>query len=186
MIIVTVLIVALLSLGQLSLQLPPEPKKALDSQFPHWKLIEYSQTLYGDQVEAIDSHAKPFFICKLNHDTIPDYALGIVINKGRTLTIHFVALVSNGDSFSVFTLASYINPKPMTRYLFLYPKNQDVTNFGWGDKANVPESLLHTWDKNEMVCKFDTDCPALLRTDKNGCRTFVFEMGKFWSFEACD
>ena len=184
----TLLFFTLLSFSQHSLELPTAAKEALDNEFPKWKLLEYSKKFYGDQ--PVDRRSRPFLKCQLNHDTIPDYVLGIVTKKETTLTVHFVALVSKQDSFSVFTLAAYVNPdpdqKPLTVVLHLYPKNVPVSNFGFRDEQNVPVNLLQRWDQNEMISTFDTDCPSLLVTDKNGCHTFVFAEERFWAFEACD
>lgn len=171
--------------GQLSLQLPLTASKALDQKFPAWKLIDYSTTLYGDKVKDIYYWGKPYFKCNLNRDTITDYALGISVDEDSALKVHFIAIVSLRDSFSLFVLGTYSNPKPLSVYLYLYQKGEEIANFGFDD-TNVPENLLRSWNKKEMFSTFHTDCISLHRTDKNVCSAFVFEGVKFWSFEACD
>lgn len=166
--------------------LPSAASRALDGHFPHWRALRYSRQLYGDQIAAVNKSEEPLIECYLNRDTMPDYVMGIVVGKGTSLTVHFVAMVSQDDSFSVFVLESYHNPRPLTGYLHLYAKNSEITNFGFDDEENVPKTLLHGWNGDEIVCRFDRDCPAIFQTDKNTCHTFIFEQGKFWSFQACD
>ena len=179
------LILTLWALGQPSLQLPTNARKALDNKFPIWQHLQYSKEYYGNQIIDVDRNSKPILKCQLNDDTVPDYVLGIVIKEDTTLTVHFVALVSNEDSFSVLTLASYKNPNPMMFYLYLYPRDTEIVNFGW-DQANVPPELLRTFDEETMTSRFSTDCIALFHTDKNYCIAFVFQTGRFWSFSSCD
>jgi hypothetical protein len=33
---------------------------------------------------------------------------------------------------------------------------------------------------------FPTDCITVIFTDKNGCRSYVFEQNRFRSFSSCD
>jgi hypothetical protein len=172
--------------GQPSLQLPITGTRALDNSFSNWTLINHSTPLYGDEAENIFYWGKPFYKCDLNRDTIPDFAFGITVEEDSSLTVHFVALVSNKDSFSLFILGTYRNPRPLMVYLYLYPKGDAIANYGWDDEQNVPESLLRTWNRDELVSQFDADSISLHRTDKNWCDAFVFEMGRFWSFESCD
>ena len=173
-------------LCQSSLELPTNARKGLDHKFPGWKLLEYTEEYYGGQLVELDRHSSPFFKCQLNHDSVADYALGIVIKGDTNLTVHFVALVSEEDSFSVHTLRSYINPHPLLMYLYLYPKETETANFGWDQEADIPAELRGTFNERKMTSKFSTDCVALFRTDKNYCMAFVFEKGKLWSFSSCD
>lgn len=184
MILITLLL-TLSFLNQSSLQLPISANRTLDEKFPNWKLLEYSEEYYGKGPLDVDRHSKPFFKCHLNHDTLPDYVLGIVIKEDTTLTVHFVALVSKRDSFSVHTLRSYTNPRPLRMYLYLYPRGIDIVNFGW-DQDNVPPELLRTFNDEKMTSRFDTDCVALFMNDKNYCIAFILERETFWSFSSCD
>ncbi len=167
-------------LAQSSLAIPVKVKQLLDQHFSNWKLIQFSDTIYRNKARDIDENGRTFFTCFLNRDTIPDFALEVIVKKDTLITAYFLALVSNDTSYTLFTLAAIPNPKPLTLYLYLYPKGTRITNCGFADEDNLPQNLSKAQET------FDTDCISLISTEHNMCRTFVYASDRFWEFEACD
>ena len=72
---------------------------AISLQFP--KIV-----IFLTPLNLIRTSVHSFYVCKLNLDTIPDYALRIVTGEGPNLMEYFIALLSEQSSHKIFVLDS--------------------------------------------------------------------------------
>ena len=75
--------------------LPAEAVKLLNNSIPGWSFQIYPK-------EEQRMGLSPYIECFLNEDTLHDYALNLVVKKDSIA--YFVALLSNGNSFTIYIL----------------------------------------------------------------------------------
>jgi hypothetical protein len=156
-----------------STPLPPNARALVDKTFPGW-------TYQTRNSEGPLSASQTLITCFLNEDSLPDYALHIVIPKDSTE--HFIALLSQGHSFSLYRLETHRGDAGIYWYYMFYtPRGDTITNFGFEDENNLPEG-----HKPDVRTVFPTDCITVVFTDKNACTSYIFERNRFRSFSSCD
>ena len=125
------LFICINSMGVYSQSMPDSVRAILDVKFPQWKITSYSipSECYAREYVKLDPKARIFYICNLNMDKIPDYAMRIFTGQGRTLMEYFVVILSENSSYKLFILDSCTAARGAgERYLYLLKP---------GDKTNI-------------------------------------------------
>jgi hypothetical protein len=136
--------------------LPPQVRQLLDARFPAWKLIEYQRPVipgYPESSIFVDEQARNVFVCRLNLDTIPDYAIGIRLPPGSRPIEYFVAAISNGNSYKLFSIDSTLSC--CQDQMLLSPSQRELNIFGEADTEITNYGKLSA--DREFV-QFPTDC----------------------------
>lgn len=162
--------------------LPPEASKILDRNFAQWQIKIDSSMRMDKNMKTVWVHSQCLHKCNLNKDTLADYALVIQSSSDSARLESYVALVSEGLSYKLFTL--YTQPVP-TKYefgldFFCTKKGVLMTNFGFDEEENLPPEL------DLLTETFDVDCLTLSSRTHNLCTSYVFSGDRFWSFSSCD
>ncbi len=148
-------------------KLPLSAKAILDSAFSDWA-FKSDLPEYRDQ-------SSPLIICDLNHDSVPDYALHVVVGKDSNHVQHFIALVSSSLSFQLYDLQTFTHGQ--WDYNLYY---QEI--FKRGIEFDRPP--FESEGDNRKA--FPTDCISISMHEKNSCTVYLFEHGAFKQFSPCD
>lgn len=151
--------------------LPVAAVKILNDSIPDWTFQAYSE-------EEKEEGWGSYFKCVLNDDTVPDYALNVVVKEDSTS--YFIALLSDGNGFKLYYLWDEREYKgEYFSYMRVYTAGTEITNFGFRDE---PDTLADI----PFQSVFKTDCIEVGAKEQNGCVTYVFDNGKVRSFVSCD
>ena len=151
---------------------PTNAKAVLDSMFDKWSfrtgIVEYDSR--DRQVPT-----SPFQECFVNNDTLPDYALHIIVSEDSTTTEQFLVLLAEGRSFRPITLES---------------RTRDDPDFGFYYQV-LYKAGFHFWvapfeDGGDPRSSFPVDCIGVLMRVQNSCNIYLFDNGKFKVFSPCD
>jgi hypothetical protein len=165
--------------------LPREIRQILDARYPGWQLIKYERPIVPDYPESsifVDSEARNLFICRLNLDDIPDYAMGIRLPHDARPREYFVAAVSSGFSYELFPLDS--SETCCQGQMLLSPHGAQLNIFGDIDSAIANYGKL---SPDGDYIEFPTDCVNLTTIIQSSRDiNFVFIGNRFYGISSGD
>lgn len=174
--LLNILIPALLAMQSVGSVLPENARRTIDRAYPSWSIrtgiIEYEPPYATSNSEF---PAAPCQRCFLNQDTIPDFALHIMIGEDSAAVEHFIVLLSEGQSYSVAELRTLPSTAGQfgTFYFVIYKAGYEFGDAPFAEQGDPRRA-------------FPTDCVGIMMHDKNYCDIFLFDKGKFKSFSPCE
>ena len=148
-------------------QLPVAAKVIIGQNFSDWA--------FKTDMAEYENNSAPLQICHLNDDTLPDYALHIVSRLKADTVEHFLTVVSNGESYELFTLQSVGRADAWfgLYYQEIYKRGTEFDSAPFGEEGDNRRS-------------FTTDCISISMSDKNSCTVYLFQHNEFRAFSPCE
>jgi hypothetical protein len=169
---------------------PTSLKQQLDGQFPGWRFVQYSLPegcIEGDEY-PLDAGAKSFYVCRLNRDSLADYALAIDAGEGDSLREYFLAAVAVRGSYNISIVDSSLAHKGAGhRYLLIIRAGSQINIFG----EDTVLSAVGKVTSDGVFISFDVDvlqvfpiCESYYKAVE--VESYVLIDGVFRSFTSAD
>ena len=187
------LLLCLISVRGFGQPIPDQVRFLLDDRFPDWKSIPYSIPL-GCLIFDVkpDPHMLNFYKCKLNKDTIPDYAMWIVAGRGLNLCEYFIAILSEQSSYEIYVLDSCKAYEGAgERYLCLLKAGIKTNIFDDEHLKEISDYGKLSTEDGASLISFPVDALIIQPICENWYKaieihTYVFIKDRFYSFISAD
>ena len=180
--------------GVFSQTVPKDIRSLIDTRFPGWRLTSYTIPQDCNLPDSIkpNPNVHSFYVCKLNLDTIPDYALRIVTGEGPNLMEYFIALLSEQSSHKIFVLDSCRAAHGVgERYLYVLKVGSTTNIFDDAHWKKITEFGKLSRIKRASVISFPVDALIIDPICEGWYKeveisTYVYIKDRFYDFSSAD
>ena len=174
-----------------SQNLPNAAQLVLDRTFHGWQLRPNHVPNPCDMPKRLAPSFPTLIPCKLNSDSVTDFAVALTVGKDSAQTEYFVALVSRDDSYDLFILASASAYRGLgQRKMHVIQAGDTISYFGFSDQkqllliAKVADASHNFMLLSTDAIEIYPDCESTWKVVESSA--YVFVHNKFLNFGTAD